>query len=253
MNDIDADVPDDAGDAELERLRRLAFGRPSTEAEETAAAEARQTLARWQEQRAAEVARAQREEAERASAPVEEVEAAPPVEEAEPPAARWRGWVAPAAVGALIGAVLVGAVTFAMRPVSSDAASGVPSPSPTGIDYFLGDPPTEADLPPGDFDAAERWFAREQTDDDLVGVPELRPEFERSSVRLVHNSDLARVWLVKQIDGRLCLETTDTETQTTVGTCVPSSDFEKRAITVSSNVLTAVWSGTQLSVVLSRR
>jgi hypothetical protein len=88
-------------------------------------------------------------------------------------------------------------------------------------------------------------FVREE--EDLVGVPELRPEFERSSVRLT------RVWLVKQIDGRLCLETTDTETQTTVGTCVPSSDFEKRAISASSNVLTAVWGGTQLSVVRSRR
>jgi hypothetical protein len=247
MNDIDADaVPDDA---ELERLRRLAFGRTSTDADEAAAAEARQILARWEARRAASAVGEERPR------PLGEAEPHPVAAEegSAAPASRWRSWVAPAVVGIVIGAVAVGAGTFALRQASLDSPGSSPTPTSTGLGYFLGGPPDEKSLPPGDFEAAQRWFATTQTDEDLVGVPELRPEFERSSVRLVHSSDLARVWVVKQIDGRLCLETTDTETQTTNGTCVLSSDFEKRAITVSSNVLTAVWNGAQLSVVLSRR
>jgi hypothetical protein len=90
-----------------------------------------------------------------------------------------------------------------------------------------------------------------QSDDDLVGVPELRSEFDRNSVRLVHHSPAARVWIARQTDGSLCLETTETATQITNGSCVDAERFERESLRVNSSVLTAAWTGSQLSVVLS--
>ncbi|MCU1425211.1 MAG: hypothetical protein JWM51_1502, partial [Microbacteriaceae bacterium] len=149
MNDIDADaVPADPGAgpsaaAELERLRRLAFGRTTTDADEVAAAEARLILAQWQAERAAEAARAESEgealaAGEQSSlgtgepplatpdpgAPTTAEQVHPLAEDEHPTRARrrWREWMAPAAVGLLVGAVAVGAVSIAMGPASSHAA-----------------------------------------------------------------------------------------------------------------------------------
>jgi hypothetical protein len=270
MNDVDADEGSaDPQDAEFERLRRLAFGRTTTNAEEAAAADARLRLAELeareaervaaQEARTAEAAaRAQREERVRVEAeeelahPLANEPADEPGDDDRPP--RWRAWLLPAAVGLVVGALIAGGVAWAVRPGPAAPAAESPTPSSSGgVEYFLGDPPTSEELPPGNTEAAQGWFEPVQTEDDLVGVPELRPEFDRGTVRLVHSSPTARVWVAKQTDGSLCLETTETASQITSGSCVASDQFSERALLVSSNVLTAVWTGEQLSVVFTRR
>ncbi|GAB2468494.1 hypothetical protein HD599_000585 [Conyzicola lurida] len=170
----------------------------------------------------------------------------------EGPLRRRFPWLRPAIVGLAIGAVVAGGLVWTLQPAAVSAPDAVPTPASTGMTYFLGDPPTSSDVP-GDLAAAELWFADEQTDDDLVGVGDLRPEFDRSSLRMVHDGALARVWLARQFDGKLCVYTTETESQSTVGSCVDSVEFERRGISVTSNVLTASWNGSQVRVVLTQR
>jgi hypothetical protein len=254
MSETDA-AADAARSAELERLRRLAFGRTSTADEAVAAEEAQRELSRVE-----------------ADAVVEPVEApaptpvAEPVEAPEPEPsvagslgagvaeslARFLKLHRAELAGLAVGAVVAGGLVWTLHPGTVSAPDAVPTPTSTAMTYFLGDPPTSSDVP-GDLAAAERWFADEQTDDDLVGVGDLRPEFDRDSVRLVHDSRLARVWVVRQLDGKLCVYTTETETQSTVGSCVDSVEFERRGISVTSNVLTASWNGSQVRVVLTQR
>jgi hypothetical protein len=233
------------------RLRRLAFGRTSTPEEESAAADARAELATIearaeQRRRAVEVAIdavLDVPESEPADESVDET----PVDD---DAARRRGWVWPALAGVAVGATLAAGAVWSMGGAGVPAAVSSPTPTATALDYFLGDPP-ESTRGPGDLAAAEGWFTREQTEEDLVGVGELRPEFDRESVRLVHSSDAARVWLARQVDGKYCLETTETETQITNGTCVAADLFAEQGLTVSSNVLDAAWNGAQVRVVLA--
>ena len=266
----------EARDAELARLRRLAFGRTETHEDETVAAHARRDL---EEIAAGE--RARRQALDRAVAAVLEGRAHPPVDDEPETAARpddgggddgdddddddpaaaagdesarrRHPWILPAAVGVAVGAVLAASAGVLIRPggdTDDEPTPGVTSPG--GLTYFLGDPP-ESTAVPGDLAAAERWFEPEQSDDDLVGVGELRPEFDRASVRLVHSSSLARVWVAKKVDGALCLETTETETQITIGTCATTGDFAVRGLSLSSDVLTASWNGSQVRVVVTRR
>ena len=272
MNDVEADEGSALErNAELERLRRLAFGRTTTDAEVAAAATARLRLGAIEAEAAAralaleERERADREAFQRARAEDEARQAHPlaALDADDPvtvpvPAPRRRSWLLPAAAGLLVGAVVAGGAAWALAPGPSEPATATSEPAQGGLNYFLGDEPADdtADdekVPPGDVDAAWRWFEREQTAEDLVGVPELRPEFDSGSVRLVHSSDNARVWVTMQTDGKLCLETTEITTQVTNGSCMGTDDFAVEALRVESNELTAVWTGTELSVVLSPR
>ena len=287
MSDPEADARASAENTtDLERLRRIAFGRTSTDAEVAAAAAARLRLAQLEAAASLEAAReqqrraaAEREALQRASAREATGVAHPldgdddhagghpggnpaagsgdpgdyPGDDTDAPArtARRRAWLLPAAAGVLVGAVLGGGALWLARPapVEPPAVSASQDPSDGGINYFLGEP-TET-LPPGDVEAALAWFSRVQTEEDLVGVPELRSEFDRNSVRLVHSAPAARVWIARQTDGKICLETTATATQITNGSCVDPEEFARDALRVDSAVLTAAWTGSQLSVVQS--
>ena len=263
---------DAAREAEVERLRRVAFDRTSTPEEEAAAEIARRELAHLEREE-----QTGREALARAIDTVLEAEAHPPPVVAvsgdvvavsgdadpvsgdaylendafEKESPRRPAWIVPAAVALVLGVAATSAVWAWQGSAETPAALSV-SRSPTPIEYFLGDPP-DATAEPGDLEAAEVWFEREQTEEDLVGVGELRPEFDRASVRLVHSSPVARVWVAKQVDGRLCLETTDTFSQVTNGTCAAAAEFAVRGLSVASNVLTADWNGPQVRVVLSQR
>ena len=252
--------------AEREQLRRLAFGRTTTDAEVAAAATARLRLGALEAEDAAralereERARADREASRRARV-LAEAEQAHPLTgtgegedegETDAESARWRARVLPAAVGLLVGAAVVGGVVWATVPAPGGTVAQSPSPAASGgVNYFLGEPPVGEELPPGDVAAAQRWFAPAQTEEDLVGVPELREDFDRGSVRLVHSSPAARVWVARKTDGSLCLETTETASQITSGSCVIPEEFARRSLLVGSDALTAVWSGSELSVVLA--
>jgi hypothetical protein len=235
------------------RLRRLAFGRTTNAEEEAAAAGARHEL-ELIETRASERRRALDVAitAVLDGAPPEDEPTEPPESSPGPehPTDKRRGWLVPAVGGALVGAVVAVGVAMSFGAVGTTAAPSTPTPTPTGLNYFLGEPP-DSTRGRGDFAAAETWFERAQTEEDLVGVGELRPEFDRDSVRLVHSSESARVWIARQLDGKLCLETTETRTQNTNGTCISAALFSEQGITVSSNVLDAAWNGVQVRVVLA--
>ncbi|GAB3607365.1 hypothetical protein GCM10027413_27740 [Conyzicola nivalis] len=241
MSETDA-ASDAARSNELDRLRRVAFGRTTNADEERAAASALAELARLEA------------EPEVAEPPVAEPVEAPPAEtvtdaSASSASGEPRRWLVPAAVGLLVGAIIAGAGVWALRPGEAEPATS--ATRETGVNYFLGDPPGETSIE-GDVQAAERWFSEPQSEEDLEGVGSLLPEFDRSSVRLVHASSLAKVWVAKRVDGQLCLETTVTETDLTTGSCALPPDFADRGLTVSSEVLTAVWNGSQLKVVATR-
>lgn len=275
MNEVEADEGARVDrDAELERLRRLAFGRTTTDAEVAAAAAAGRSLAALEAEdalarEAEERARAERDAGERAAA-ADAAEPAHPLTtdgaaddnfDGEPAASRWRAWLLPVGAGILVGAFAVGGAMWVARPWPSEPGAAVSENLDGGINYFLGGEPdgepgdgaVDDSLPPGDPEAAGRWFEPLQTPADLVGVPELRPEFDRGSVRLVHSSSEARVWVTRKTDGSLCLETTETDTQATNGTCASPEDFAAESLRVTSGALTATWSGSQLSVVLGPR
>jgi hypothetical protein len=255
--EVQPDATADADrDAEVERLRRVAFDRTNTAEEEAAAELARRELAALEQE-----TRASRAALDRAIDAALEPGAHPPVvgdpegvertDDEKPEQSLRPAWLIPAAVALVVGIAATSAVWAWQGPDQMPAAVSA-SRSPSPIEYFLGDRP-DGIPEPGDLSAAEVWFEREQTDEDLVGVGELRPEFDRGSVRLVHSSPIARVWVAKQVDGKLCLETTDTLSQVTNGTCAVAGDFEQNGLSVASNVLTADWNGPQVRVVLSQR
>jgi hypothetical protein len=132
----------------------------------------------------------------------------------------------------------------------------------TNVNYFLGDlsgNTTSSDgtiagmaATGGDLEAAAAWFAEPQTEEDLVDVGSLLPEFDRGSVRLVHASSIARAWVAKRVDGQLCLEVTVRETDYTSGSCALPPDFSESGLTVSSDPVTVRWNGSQVNVLLAR-
>jgi len=283
MSETDA-APDAARSDEIDRLRRIAFGRTSNADEESAAEAALAELARIDAEidaereaaRLAAVASAERAalsaelDAETAAEAAAAEDAA--LSDAEPVEAqprRWRRWIAPAAVGLIVGAVVAGGLAFAFPPApSTDAAAEATRETirengeSTNVNYFLGDlsgntTSTDGTIAGmsangGDLEAAERWFAEPQTDEDLVDVGSLLPEFDRTSVRLVHASSIARAWVAKRVDGQLCLEVTERLTDYTSGSCALPPDFSERGLTVSSDAITVRWNGSQVNVLLAR-
>ena len=280
MSETDA-APDAARSDEIDRLRRVAFGRTSGAAGESAARAALVELARLEAERAAEqaaetAARAAATEAARLAAvphvepepasPCDPAVAAEAADEAEP--RRWRRWLAPAAAGVLVGALIAGGIALALpRPTATTGAPGTAGAAdgaaPDDLDYFLGDPGDESTSTDGtiagmtgkggDPRAAERWFAEPQTADDLADVGTLLPEYDRGSVRLVHASEVARVWVAKRVDGQLCLEVTVQQTDYSSGSCALPPDFSARGLTVSSDAVTVRWNGGQVNVLLAPR
>jgi hypothetical protein len=275
MSETDA-APDAARSDKIDRLRRLAFGRTSNVAEESAAEAALVELARIDAQIDAE-----REAARLAAiAAAESVEPSPgestdltAVEPVEAPPSRWRRWAAPAAVGLVAGALIATGVVFALPPAASTAPAADPAADATretirengestNVNYFLGDlsgNTTSSDgtiagmsATGGDLEAAAAWFAEPQTEEDLVDVGSLLPEFDRGSVRLVHASSIARAWVAKRVDGQLCLEVTVRQTDYTSGSCALPPDFSESGLTVSSDPITVRWNGSQVNVLLAR-
>jgi hypothetical protein len=275
MSETDA-APDAARSDEIDRLRRIAFGRTSNVAEESAAEAALVELARIDAQIDTE------REAARLAAmtAAESVEPSPEestdltaTEPVEAPPSRWRRWAAPAGAGLVAGALITTGVVFALPPAASTDPAADPAADATretirengestNVNYFLGDlsgNTTSSDgtiagmtATGGDLEAASAWFAEPQTEEDLVDVGSLLPEFDRGSVRLVHASSIARAWVAKRVDGQLCLEVTVRQTDYTSGSCALPPDFSESGLTVSSDPVTVRWNGSQVNVLLAR-
>jgi hypothetical protein len=275
MSETDA-APDAARSDEIDRLRRIAFGRTSNVTEESAAEAALVELARIDAQIDAEREAARLAAITAAASVVASPEESTDVTAAEPveaPPSRWRRWAAPAAAGLVAGALITTGVVFALPPAASTDPAADPAADATretirengestNVNYFLGDlsgNTTSSDgtiagmtATGGDLEAAAAWFAEPQTEEDLVDVGSLLPEFDRGSVRLVHASSIARAWVAKRVDGQLCLEVTVRETDYTSGSCALPPDFSESGLTVSSDPITVRWNGSQVNVLLAQ-
>jgi len=237
---------DDATDrAHLEELRRIAYGRTNSVEDEERATAARREL----------------EDLERVGhlgpAPVDE----PPTAEAHPhdlekehAIARSRGWVVPALTALVIGAFLGGAVatlaggpsaaTPAPTPTFTPGSSARPAggtPLTTGSSFISG---------PGSLEAAEEWFSRAQSVDDLnelfFGDP---TRYVPDSIRLVQSTDSSEVWVAKTPEGGRCLMVTSRNEG--AGTCVTGEEFTRGGLTLGHQNVRVAWDGVRLAVAYS--
>ena len=242
---------------DLDELRRIAYGRTTSPADEEAAATARVALADHaaEQQRAAERRAAeQRAEEQRA----EEQRAAELGGHPEQPqnethhqgaadepgrlrrlASARRVWAVPAAAAFVVGSVLAGASVYLF--VSTTPDDTIPRTAP---DYALVDPYAEGTLAipsgpviPGDLAAAELAFARPQSQGDALEVAD--SSIDASSVRLITSLGTAIIYAARTVDAQLCLVVLDRSQQffdatatseTTIRTCATPEVFATQGL-----------------------
>ena len=241
---------------DLDELRRIAYGRTTSPADEEAAATARVALADHaaEQQRAAERRAAeQRAEEQRAEEQAAELGGHPehPQNEThqqgaadEPGRLRrlvtsWRVWAVPACAAFVVGSVLAGASVYLF--VSTTPDDTIPRTAP---DYALVDPYAEGTLAipsgpviPGDLAAAELAFARPQSQGDALEVAD--SSIDASSVRLITSLGTAIIYAARTVDAQLCLVVLDRSQQffdatatseTTIRTCATPEVFATQGL-----------------------
>lgn len=224
---------------DVERLRRVAFGRQASADERAAAVEALRQLRTADEQRAAEAAERARVVADPApeSADDESEWAAEPD--------RRHGirplWLIPIVVASIV----VGAV--GALAVSSQFEAAPPSVPPSQSHTPAQPPPPSGVVGgPGDLEAAERWFDGGATPSDafpdaafLEGL-----DIDQYDVRFMasEGSDWS-VWVAKDRRGQLCLLVRNPPVGGSAASCSTTEDFERNGISIGLNDHTAFWDG----------
>ena len=238
---------------DLDELRRIAYGRTTSPADEEAAATARVALAdhaaeqlRAAERRAAEQEAAERSAAEQNAAELPDDAGQVPNESPEEAPGRlrrlvtsWRVWAVPAAAAFVVGSVLAGASVYLF--VSTTPDDTIPRTAP---DYALVDPYAEGTLAipsgpviPGDLGAAELAFARPQSQGDALEVAD--SSIDASSVRLITSLGTAIIYAARTVDAQLCLVVLDRSQQfidetatseTTIRTCATPEVFATQGL-----------------------
>ena len=265
---------------DLDELRRIAYGRTTSPADEEAAATARVALAdhaaeklRAAERRAAEQrAEEQRAEVQRAA----ELGGEQPQYEThqqgaadEPGRLRrlvtsWRVWAVPACAAFVVGSVLAAASVYLF--VSTTPDDTTPSTAP---DYALVDPNAEGTLAipsgpviAGDLAAAELAFARPQSQGDALEV--IDSKIDAASVRLISSSGFVTVYAARSVDGQLCLVAVDTSqqmfdqtstSQTMIRNCATPDVFSAQGLEVEASDpadqrITMHWDGAEVMTTL---
>jgi hypothetical protein len=183
----------------LDELRRVAYGRTTSPAEEVAAAKAREELA----------AREARE------APVAE-DAQPQPEIAGPGyfarlGASWRMWVLPASAAFVLGiAVAVASVTLLKPDI------------------------TDFEPEPGNLEAASERFAEPQTSEDVFDAR--RPDIDDDTTRLISSTARERVFAAMG-EQKICLIVADIETGTTYSNCQALTTFEVSGVVIDATTV----------------
>jgi hypothetical protein len=198
--------------SEIDDLRRVAYGRPTSPAGEAAASDARVRLSELEARQSALDAEpeAARAETETPAPPVDEAAARPvtptSVDTADDPgylrrlATTWRVWAAPAAAAFVVGIVLT-------------AASGIALLGTSTLDP--GEPPVSEGTPPGyvttgtiaiesgDLDAATSTLARAQEPADEIA--DLDDSIDSGSTRLLRSFPDASAYAAMSELGEVCL------------------------------------------------
>jgi hypothetical protein len=213
-----------------ERLRREAFGRPATPADEARAADALRELT---DLAAGDAAERAAQDALAAAAPP------PPVRRRLPRA------VAVVAVSLAGAAILVGLDLFGFgRSGDPDAA---PPESPS-IRFQEERPIPTRSVPvttTGSSASADTWFSAPQTQADLTGTLQTSVEgIDPASTRIVPSSAAGwRIWIAKGPHGMLCLIAKREESSSASAQCVTREDFDASGLTLGADRLTVFWDG----------
>ena len=231
--------------SELDDLRRIAYGRTGSIAEEVAAADARAALARHEAagraaHEADEFARA------RASDPAAEPEPEqqPAPAEAEAPdepgylrrlSATWRLWALPALVAFVVGV----AVTVASGMVILQASRTSPAPETNTSQRFLDDSqlitPGMAEegtlaIESGDLEAATAVLNRPREASDFI--LELDDSIVPDSTRLLEALDASAAYAAMSKDGEICLIVISGPINTDTA-CAPPSGFAGQGLSIA--------------------
>jgi hypothetical protein len=222
---------------ELDDLRRVAYGRTSSPAEETAAAAARAQLA-THERRSLQV-RAEREAAEFVRACGIDVHA--PAESEAPGGvtvdvvevyddpgylrrlgATWRVWAVPAFAAFVVGVMLT--VASALLVLNAETRAGV--------DGVVSEGERLPADPPGNLELASALLASAQSSEDIPPVVE--DSLEARTTHALRSTSDNLVFAAMSTRGDICLMMVDATVGATMSTCSPPSSFAK----------TGIWLGT---------
>ena len=243
--------------SELDDLRRVAYGRTSSAADEAAAEDARARLALHdaaeQRERAAREADAlaRARAAERTETPAE-VTSDEPVAIAEPSdepgylrrlVGSWRVWVVPALAAFVAGVVLtVASVVFLL---------GTGGPSTTRQDTNTSQRFIDGSevLTPGDLALATALLARAQTAADLVD--NLDPSIEPTSTHLLRSTTNDDEFAAMSTDGDICLISVRAATGDTITGCSTRSVFTHSGVSLdlpsTAGEVTVLWNGIEIT------
>jgi len=267
---------------DLDELRRIAYGRTTSPADEEAAATARVALADHaaEQQRAAERRAVEQEAAEQRAEEQRAVELGGHPEHPqnethqqgaadEPGRLRrlvtsWRVWAVPACAAFVVGVALTAASAHLYSTTTPDDTTPRTAP-----DYALVDPNAEGTLAipsgpviAGDLAAAELAFARPQSQGDALEVVDSK--IDAGSVRLISSSGFVTVYAARSVDGQLCLVAVDTSqqmfdqtstSQTMIRNCATPDVFSAQGLEVEASDpadqrITMHWDGAEVMTTL---
>ena len=240
-------------DERLEALRRIAFGRVRTAAEEDIARAARQALHDEERRRAQDAEALDR--AILALGP-DLIPDASPLPDAAPPdsglatnppaGARRRTWMIPIVVLCLV--VGYGSAVLS-RPWTEPAPSLPVSDSGSVTRLPPADPRTAARS--GSPIAADEWFSRPQVEADKVDAPKLLsalgidPSTTRFMQSTAHGS---RLWIAKRPDRGYCVVGMRPGTGGAFGSCTSRDDFIREGLDLTQGLDVVRWDGIKFTV-----
>lgn len=257
--------------SELDDLRRIAYGRTSSAADEAAAADARAALARRDALTGTDRSTGEadgfaggRGDARAPTAGTKPAASAPPTrspdetrtdtdtdtgtatatgattDATQPPyprrlAASWRVWALPAGAAFLVGI----AVTVASGVLFDSATRPGITPATNTSQRFLEgsellDPDAESPdtVDPGDLGAAFELFAQPQQPDDVTEG--FDSGIDATSSRLVYVSDSDEVFAAKTVAGSICLLLVNTNGDPSTTSCVSETTFTAEGVSTTA-------------------
>ena len=255
-------LPDAAARAarrrELDDLRRVAFDRTNSPEDEARAAEAHASLvalerAHHARKAALTAAVAAVLAAPTAAAPVPVSDGEPGVEVAAGgirPRSLWRRLALP--VGAFALGIAVAAIALPLL-FTEDAPDPV-ADFAAGEGLLPPEPVEAGALRPGDLEAAERWLAQPQTENDLVDLQ--FEDIDPSTTRLAAGgAGTGTTWVARDDDGGLCVVVTIGDASSFAASCSPPDMFVLHGAMVSLNQgvagtpsIEAAWDGAHVYV-----
>ena len=225
---------------ELDDLRRIAYGRTSTPAEEAAAAEARAVLAERLAPTVVDVAPAESD-----PKPVEPdtltiVDVRDEAGYVRRLAATWRVWAGPAFVAFVFGIVLTVAsgVLVLNSVVNADRYDGADITVDESVEVSG----------PGDLEAATAVLGRPRDSQDLIA--ELDSSIDSESTRLLRSMSSRSAYAATSESGEICLIVVSGPIAIDTA-CVPPSAFPTQGLTVTLRIGSATesvhWDGVDVS------